>query len=184
MYLIVIFFFFSHVAADNGVKSLRQIHDEKEDEERFQLDLKRAVQQSLGNFVQSTWCHGLYMFKIKCCIVFSESSVLISYSDTIIERDPQNGTSEVASTALDANTVGPGLKNAVGEYNCFLNVIIQVLDRLGSKLASFIFSICVWIKQNIGYFLGDQLVQGIHINHLYPFFASHYGILSGLERSF
>jgi hypothetical protein len=40
--------FFPHVAADNGAKSLRQIHDEKEDEERFQEDLKRAVQQSLG----------------------------------------------------------------------------------------------------------------------------------------
>jgi hypothetical protein len=63
--------------------------------------------------------------------------------------------------------VGPGLKNAVGEYNCFLNVIIQVLDRLGSKLASFMFSIVFWIKQNIGYFLGDKLVQGICINHLY-----------------
>ncbi|KAF3326332.1 Inactive ubiquitin carboxyl-terminal hydrolase 54 [Carex littledalei] len=75
---------------DNGAKSLRQIHDEKEDEERFQEDLKKAVQQSL-------------------------------------EWDYQNGTSEVASIALESDAVGPGLKNAVGEYNCFLNVIIQSL---------------------------------------------------------
>ncbi|KAJ4767535.1 Ubiquitin carboxyl-terminal hydrolase-related protein [Rhynchospora pubera] len=76
--------------ADNGAKSLRQIHNEKEDEERFQEDIQKAVQRSL------VW-------------------------------DSQIGTSDVASVTSENEAVGPGLKNAVGDYNCFLNVIIQSL---------------------------------------------------------
>ncbi|KAJ3673901.1 hypothetical protein LUZ60_005893 [Juncus effusus] len=75
---------------DGGSKSLRQIHEEKEDEERFLEDLKRAVQQSL-------------------------------------ELDGQNVISESSSVTSENEALGTGLKNAVGEYNCFLNVIIQSL---------------------------------------------------------
>lgn len=34
--------------ADSGTKTLRQLHVEDDDEERFQADLKKAVRQSLG----------------------------------------------------------------------------------------------------------------------------------------
>lgn len=36
---------------ENGSKTLRELHAEEDDEERFQEDLKKAVRQSLGWFV-------------------------------------------------------------------------------------------------------------------------------------
>ena len=35
-------------SGDNGTKTLRQLHTEEDDEERFQADLEKAVRQSLG----------------------------------------------------------------------------------------------------------------------------------------
>ncbi|CAA0836080.1 Ubiquitin carboxyl-terminal hydrolase-related protein [Striga hermonthica] len=67
---------------DNGGKTLRQLQAEEDDEERFQADLQKAVQQSLA----------------------------------------------VTDNGMD--DYGTGLMNEVGEYNCFLNVIIQSLWHL------------------------------------------------------
>ncbi|XP_026665882.1 uncharacterized protein LOC103721233 isoform X2 [Phoenix dactylifera] len=69
---------FKRKQGDNGTETLRPLHAELDDEERFQEDLKKAVRQSLGR----------------------------------------------------KDIFGTGLKNAVGEYNCFLNVIIQSLWHL------------------------------------------------------
>ncbi|XP_041998027.1 uncharacterized protein LOC121747930 isoform X1 [Salvia splendens] len=66
---------------DDVENMLRRHLVEKDDEERFQADIKKAVRQSL---------------------------------------DGENGK----------ETCGTGLKNEVGEYNCFLNVIIQSLWHL------------------------------------------------------
>lgn len=78
---------------DNGAKTLRQLHVEEVDEERFQADLKKAVLQSL-------------------------------------ENDYGTSTDEHVSIPSRKDLFGTGLKNAVGEYNCFLNVIIQSLWHL------------------------------------------------------
>ncbi|KAL1566264.1 hypothetical protein AAHA92_01894 [Salvia divinorum] len=66
---------------DDGENTMRRHLVEKDDEERFQADIKKAVRESL---------------------------------------DGENGK----------ETCGTGLKNEVGEYNCFLNVIIQSLWHL------------------------------------------------------
>lgn len=80
LYVLTIFFC---VVADNGAKSLRQIHDEKEDEERFQEDLKKAVLQSLGMILfKGLSAVVVFMYKMIFCIGFGESLVLISYSNT------------------------------------------------------------------------------------------------------
>lgn len=80
LYVLTIFFY---VVADNGAKSLRQIHDEKEDEERFQEDLKKAVLQSLGMILfKGLSAVVVFMYKMIFCIGFGESLVLISYSNT------------------------------------------------------------------------------------------------------
>uniref|UniRef100_A0A5B7A9X7 USP domain-containing protein n=1 Tax=Davidia involucrata TaxID=16924 RepID=A0A5B7A9X7_DAVIN len=103
---------------DNGTKTLRQLHVEEDDEERFQADLRKAVCQSLDTF------HAHQKFP------------LISSS-----RMPQKMSSEVDDLVVlpdevmlenvnGADVYGTGLKNEVGEYNCFLNVIIQSLWHL------------------------------------------------------
>lgn len=79
---------------DNGTKTLRQLHVEDEEEERFQADLKKAVRQSLDIY------HAV---------------------------SPNEGTVENMN---GADVFGTGLQNEVGEYNCFLNVIIQSLWHL------------------------------------------------------
>ncbi|KAJ6749130.1 INACTIVE UBIQUITIN CARBOXYL-TERMINAL HYDROLASE 53-LIKE [Salix purpurea] len=69
---------------DGATKTLRQLHVEDDDEERFQTELERAVRQNL------------------------------------VATENVNGT----------DVFGTGLKNDIGEYNCFLNVIIQSLWHL------------------------------------------------------
>lgn len=44
---------FGPFLGDHEEKSLPQIHVDEEDDKRFQADLKRAVQQSLGMYVVS-----------------------------------------------------------------------------------------------------------------------------------
>lgn len=44
---------FDPFLGDHEEKSLPQIHVDEEDDKRFQADLKRAVQQSLGMYVVS-----------------------------------------------------------------------------------------------------------------------------------
>ena len=39
----------------------------------------------------------------------------------------QNGVSEPDAAATEDSSAGPGLQNETGEYNCFLNVVVQCL---------------------------------------------------------
>lgn len=93
----------SGLKEDNGAKTLRQLHVDADDEERFQADLKKAVRQSLDTFHAHPRISG----------EVDNSSVVPSD----VQMDGTSG----------GDVFGTGLKNEVGEYNCFLNVIIQSL---------------------------------------------------------
>ncbi|KAG5618238.1 hypothetical protein H5410_018062 [Solanum commersonii] len=100
------------VPADSGTKTLRQLHVEDDDEERFQADLQKAVRQSLDMF------HA------------HEKLPLLPSPGNEQKVFPKAGTLGNANSFEDVNKMdayGTGLKNEVGEYNCFLNVIIQSL---------------------------------------------------------
>ncbi|CAI9112340.1 OLC1v1012779C3 [Oldenlandia corymbosa var. corymbosa] len=105
----------SEESHDTGTKTLRQLQAEEDDEERFQADLKKAVLQSLDSF------HQLQKLPPgpKLSNPLMMSPVLADLNVFADERVTQG---------LDS--CGTGLKNEVGEYNCFLNVIIQSLWHL------------------------------------------------------
>ncbi|KAL5722530.1 hypothetical protein ACHQM5_006043 [Ranunculus cassubicifolius] len=92
---------------DNGTKSLRQLHAEEIDEERFQADLQKAVRQSLDTVPMSRVPRHISPQQEDFGIVPNE-----------------------VTTQTQMDLVGTGLRNEVGEYNCFLNVIIQSLWHL------------------------------------------------------
>ncbi|KAF5730114.1 hypothetical protein HS088_TW20G00484 [Tripterygium wilfordii] len=103
---------------DNGTKTLRQLQAEEDDEERFQADLQQAVRQSLDT----------YQAHQKMPLV---SSLKVPQVNTLEANN--FGVSPNEITTENANGIdvyGTGLKNEVGEYNCFLNVIIQSLWHL------------------------------------------------------
>ncbi|XP_073159219.1 uncharacterized protein [Henckelia pumila] len=98
---------------ERGAKTLRQLQAEDDDEERFQADLKKAVRQSLDTF------HA------------HKKPPSMSSSSTPQKELPEISDSEVrADGASGTDSYGTGLTNDVGEYNCFLNVIIQSLWHL------------------------------------------------------
>ncbi|EOA23393.1 hypothetical protein CARUB_v10016569mg [Capsella rubella] len=99
---------------DAGTKTLRQLQAEDDEEERFQADLKRAVLQSLD--------------------VYQGGRNMTSYLRTPLEVNNDGVLSVVTMKSQNTTEValfGTGLQNEVGEYNCFLNVIIQSLWNLG-----------------------------------------------------
>ncbi|TKY55133.1 Inactive ubiquitin carboxyl-terminal hydrolase 54 [Spatholobus suberectus] len=108
----------NNVWENNGSKAMRELQVEDAEEERFQADLKMAVRQSLDTY--------------------QARGSLPSVSSL---RMPQRASSQVDSVDCPpvedstdnvngATLLGTGLKNEVGEYNCFLNVIIQSLWHL------------------------------------------------------
>ncbi|XP_024045653.1 uncharacterized protein LOC18048599 isoform X2 [Citrus clementina] len=103
---------------DGGTKTLRQLHAEEDDEERFQADLKQAVRQSLDTFQAHQ----------KMPLV---SSLRMTQNVSLEANKVAVLSNEVRSENVNGIDVyGAGLKNEVGEYNCFLNVIIQSLWHL------------------------------------------------------
>ncbi|KAE9602591.1 putative ubiquitinyl hydrolase 1 transcription factor C2H2 family [Lupinus albus] len=106
----------SNAWENNGSNALKELKMKDEEEERFQADLKRAVRQSLDTYqahIKMPPVSGLRMFEI--------ASSQVDSSDFVPEGVP---TKDVSG---GAPLLGSGLKNEVGEYNCFLNVIIQSL---------------------------------------------------------
>ncbi|KAM7471373.1 hypothetical protein LguiA_009556 [Lonicera macranthoides] len=105
-------------SGDNGTKTLRQLHTEEDDEERFQADLEKAVRQSLDTFHLHT----------KLPLISSPriSRKMFSEGDDLGVLPNEAATENVNAV----HAYGTGLKNEVGEYNCFLNVIIQSLWHL------------------------------------------------------
>ncbi|KAL5544361.1 hypothetical protein UlMin_008145 [Ulmus minor] len=101
------------VLGDN-TNTLRLLQTEEDDEERFQADIKMAVRQSLDTFQAHT----------KPLSVPS----LLKPRRISGEVDGSVVSNGVAVDGISEGDVfGTGLKNEVGEYNCFLNVIIQSL---------------------------------------------------------
>uniref|UniRef100_A0A1D1YV94 Inactive ubiquitin carboxyl-terminal hydrolase 54 n=1 Tax=Anthurium amnicola TaxID=1678845 RepID=A0A1D1YV94_9ARAE len=101
--------------ADSGTKTLRQLHAEEDDEERFQADLKKAVRQSLDTFQAQ-----------KCLPMAPISNLSKGVSLDIVNV----GDATIENNTTGKDMFGSGLKNEIGEYNCFLNVIIQSLWHL------------------------------------------------------
>ncbi|PKA49357.1 hypothetical protein AXF42_Ash014259 [Apostasia shenzhenica] len=98
---------------NDEMKPFKPVHVE-DDDERFQEDLKRAVLQSLDSFQAER--------KLPLAPVIRSPQLRSSESDTTNQ--------ELSITVNSLDVYGTGLKNAVGEYNCFLNVIIQSLWHL------------------------------------------------------
>lgn len=107
-----------HGDSCNGTKTLRQLHAEEDDEERFQAELKKAVRQSLDTFQAQQ----------RLPLISSSRTSQRTYSEV---DGPDVLVNEITPEILNgADGYGTGLKNEVGEYNCFLNVIIQSLWHL------------------------------------------------------
>ncbi|KAG5536729.1 hypothetical protein RHGRI_024228 [Rhododendron griersonianum] len=107
-----------HGDSCNGTKTLRQLHAEEDDEERFQAELKKAVRQSLDTFQAQQ----------RLPSISSSRTSQRTYSEV---DGPDVLVNEITPEILNgADGYGTGLKNEVGEYNCFLNVIIQSLWHL------------------------------------------------------
>ncbi|KAF8378375.1 hypothetical protein HHK36_029714 [Tetracentron sinense] len=103
---------------ENGTKTLRQLHAEEDDEERFQADLKKAVRQSLDTFEAHQNLPMVPRLRVSQRMCPEEGDLVVSPNKLVV--NDMNG----------ANVIGTGLKNEVGEYNCFLNVVIQSLWHL------------------------------------------------------
>ncbi|KAJ4836507.1 hypothetical protein Tsubulata_036210 [Turnera subulata] len=101
---------------DCGTKTLGQLKAEEDDEERFQADLKKAVRQSLDAFEAHQKMPSISSLRRPLEMEVSGGDV----SQNGVANENVNGT----------DVFGTGLKNDVGEYNCFLNVIIQSLWHL------------------------------------------------------
>lgn len=107
-----------HLLENNGTKVMKELQVEDEEEERFQADLKMAVRQSLDTYQ-------------------ARGSLPLVSSLRMPQRPSSqvdcSGLAPVEDSAQDVNgasLLGTGLRNEVGEYNCFLNVIIQSLWHL------------------------------------------------------
>lgn len=105
-------------SGENSSKTLRQLHAEEDDEERFQADIQQAVLQSLDTynaehsslpFLDGTKAEGGY---------------------PVIDGPVYSANGLLTKSVTEVDILGKGLLNEVGEYNCFLNVIIQSLWHL------------------------------------------------------
>ncbi|KAI6682958.1 hypothetical protein NL676_028871 [Syzygium grande] len=99
-------------------KTLRQLQAEEDDEERFQADLKKAVSQSLDTF------QAHQKSPLASTLLRSHKASRTADDDGAIHGEV------VIETKHGADLFGTGLQNEIGEYNCFLNVIIQSLWHL------------------------------------------------------
>ncbi|XP_061373472.1 uncharacterized protein LOC133315821 [Gastrolobium bilobum] len=107
----------NNVWGDNGLKTVKELQVEDEEEERFQADLKKAVSQSLDT----------YQAHRK---VPSVSNLRTSQRTSQVDSVGCPLEEETTENVNGITSIGAGLKNEVGEYNCFLNVIIQSLWHL------------------------------------------------------
>ncbi|KAL9243205.1 hypothetical protein vseg_017120 [Gypsophila vaccaria] len=103
---------------DGGSKTLRQLQAEEDEEERFQADLKKAVMQSLDTF----------QARGKMPLVSNSGHAHKHSQDFGNLGSKADGM--ICDDVNEMDLIGPGLQNEVGEYNCFLNVIIQSLWQL------------------------------------------------------
>ncbi|KAL8244088.1 hypothetical protein R6Q59_010346 [Mikania micrantha] len=97
---------------------LLMLQAEEDDEKRFQADLSKAVRQSLDAF------HSHKQYSLTSELMMPDN-MRTKGADSCITSTEVNLDNEIES-----DVYGTGLKNEVGEYNCFLNVIIQSLWHL------------------------------------------------------
>ncbi|KAK4779222.1 hypothetical protein SAY86_006750 [Trapa natans] len=98
-----------------STKTLKELHEGKDDE-KFQAEEIEAVQKSLGTF------HSHEQMSSLACAVQETAEVA---------KDAGSTDCKPASATTDgSNAVGVGLQNKIGDYNCFLNVILQSLWHL------------------------------------------------------
>ncbi|XP_010256018.1 PREDICTED: uncharacterized protein LOC104596511 isoform X2 [Nelumbo nucifera] len=94
---------------DITTKTLRQLHVDEDAEERFQADLQKAVRQSLDTFQAH------------------KGSPPVPRQRVPQRTSPEAGDYGASPDAVMVENIngidvfGTGLKNEVGEYNCFLN---------------------------------------------------------------
>lgn len=62
------------VLENNGVKVMKELQVEDEEEERFQADLKMAVRQSLGIISVLTYIYRLVVVILKCIFFYQSIS--------------------------------------------------------------------------------------------------------------
>lgn len=105
-------------SGENSSKTLRQLHAEEDDEERYQADLQQAVRQSLDTYNAE---HSSLHFP---------DATKAGGGYPIIDGPVHSKNGLFTKTATEVDMLGKGLQNEVGEYNCFLNVIIQSLWHL------------------------------------------------------
>ncbi|KAM0043851.1 putative tetratricopeptide-like helical domain superfamily, ubiquitin specific protease [Helianthus debilis subsp. tardiflorus] len=105
-------------SSGDNERRILMLQAEDNDEKRFQADLSKAVRQSLDAFHSHKQS--------------SSISGSIIPEETFIEEQDSCVTSIKVSpdNVNESDVYGTGLKNEVGEYNCFLNVIIQSLWHL------------------------------------------------------
>ncbi|KAG0594892.1 hypothetical protein M758_UG119900 [Ceratodon purpureus] len=124
---------FEGAGGHEGKKTLRQLQAEQDDEERFQADLKQAMRQSLD------------MLTLQAKTPIATSSAASSPSNTLSSNRAscdQRAQQMVATGIIGCLTgtvetplkgveeIGKGLRNEIGQYNCFINVVIQSLWHL------------------------------------------------------
>uniref|UniRef100_A0A7N0TYL4 USP domain-containing protein n=1 Tax=Kalanchoe fedtschenkoi TaxID=63787 RepID=A0A7N0TYL4_KALFE len=97
----------------DGARTMQLILAEDDNDDIFQADLQKAVLESLDTFET----HQEFPFDP---LMLPRTSML----PHTIGASPKDATLD---TVNGNGTMGTGLKNEVGEYNCFLNVIIQSL---------------------------------------------------------
>ncbi|KAL1187952.1 hypothetical protein V5N11_009265 [Cardamine amara subsp. amara] len=105
-----------HSNGDVGTKTLRQLQAEEDEEERYQADIKKAMRQSLD--------------------VYQGGRNMLSSFRAPLEVN--NDVTMESQSTTGVAIFGTGLQNEVGEYNCFLNVIIQSLWNLELFRAEFL----------------------------------------------
>lgn len=96
------------------LKQLKPLPVEEDEDQRFQDDLRKAVRQSLDSF------------QAERKLPLAPISRLSQHGFSKLEMPTEEPTIDF----LQKDVYGSGLKNAIGEYNCFLNVIIQSLWHL------------------------------------------------------
>ncbi|KAF4367605.1 hypothetical protein F8388_011244 [Cannabis sativa] len=101
---------------DDEAKSLGHLQAEDDFEERFHADMKKAKRQSLDIFEAR-----------KKLPSVSTSSKMLQMTSGEVDSGGGVPNDDQVDNVIEDNKVGAGLKNEVGEYNCFLNVIIQSL---------------------------------------------------------
>ncbi|CAK8563119.1 unnamed protein product [Lathyrus sativus] len=115
-----------HLLENNGVKVMKELQVEDDEEERFQADLKMAVRQSLDTY------------QARGNLPLVSSLRMPQRSSSPVDCSGLAPLEDSAQVVNGASLLGTGLMNEVGEYNCFLNVIIQSLWHLSCFRVEFL----------------------------------------------